>query len=179
MFKPEGNFFFFCVTSTLLFQILLSFLYSANTFDSLKWSSFWKTKARNNWHLLGFFHVTWTTLRQWGADKTTHLNWPESKGNTGQETWQNKPDLSKLMELHLLCTLFPLLLSKLLLLNLPVCQQSLLSVILFNECFLRVVPFADWVLWPSPPVTCHLLGPPSPVLRVSSLDHSMHPGCTA
>ena len=98
-----------------------------NTFDSLKCSSFWKTKARNNWSLLGFSHVTATTLRQWGADKTTHLNWPESKGYTGQKTQQNKPDLSKIMQLHLLCTLFPLLLSKLLLLNLPVWQVFAVS----------------------------------------------------
>jgi hypothetical protein len=71
--------------------------------------------------------VTGTTLRQWGADKTTHLNWSESKGYTGQKTQQNKPDLSKIMQLHLLSTLFPLSLSKLLLLNLPVWQVFAVS----------------------------------------------------
>ena len=164
--KPEGNFFFFCVTSTLLFQILfypfyiqqaLLILLSVQAFEKQKQEITEVYLDSPMWHV-----HPWDSEMQ--ARQPTRID-RKVRRTQAKKTWQSKPDLSKVMWLHLLCALFPLLLSKLPLWNFSVCQQSLLSVILFNECFLRVVPcviysFADLVFWPSPPVTCHLLGPP-------------------
>lgn len=96
--KPEVNNYFlpWSFFHSAFYDTLLSFLHSANTFKSLKYSSFWKTKARKNRILLGLSHVAGTSPSQWSAEKTTHLNWSKSKGNTGRRT-QNKPNLSKIM----------------------------------------------------------------------------------